>query len=303
MPVYVSSDTIIYSVSSLLPQQYGSIYFYLTMPGAGSSVSTTALIESLDGNGNVVSSDLQSIYSNVTCSFDPNDKAVTPAGVQSANYTLMNETLEYLIRFQNTGNDTAFTVTIRDTIDTDLNLSTFMMVDASHAVQTQVDVATRIVTFTFNNILLVDSNTNEPLSHGYVKYSIKPNAGLINVTAIQNTAHIYFDFNDPVSTNTTLNTLVYSIPTAIPEILPNAKGIVTVIPNPFDEEAYIVFENKDKNKYRLVVINLQGKLVIDKVVDSERILIEKKNLTSGLYLFKLAPMQRGQNFSGKFIIK
>lgn len=303
VPVYVSGDTIIYSINNLQPQQYGGIYFYLTMPGAGSYVSTVALIESLDGSGNVVSSDAQSIYSNVTCSFDPNDKAVTPAGVQSANYTLMNETLEYLVRFQNTGNDTAFTIIIRDTIDADLNLSTFMMVDASHAVQTQVDVATRIATFTFNNILLVDSNTNEPLSHGYVKYSIKPNAGLTNVTAIQNTAHIYFDFNDPVSTNTTLNTLVYSIPTAIPEISPNTKGIVTVIPNPFDEEAYIIFANKDKNKYKLAVINLQGKIVIDKVVDSEKILVEKKSLNSGLYLFKMVPLEKGETLSGKFIIK
>ncbi len=303
VPSYVSGDTIVFNVTNLQPQQQGTIYFYLIMPAAGSTISTTAIIESLDGSGNVVSSDSQSRTTTVTCAFDPNDKAVTPAGVQSANYTLMSETLEYLIRFQNTGNDTAFTVVIRDTIDIDLNLSTFMMIDASHAVQTQVDVATRIVTFTFNNILLVDSNMNEPLSHGYVKYSIKPNAGLINVTAVQNTAHIYFDFNDPIATNTTLNTLVYSIPTSVPEILPSAKGIVSVMPNPFTEEAYIVFSNDDNNKYRLKVLNLQGKLVMDNIIESEKILIEKKNLNSGLYFFMLAPIERGQTYSGKFIIK
>ena len=272
------------------------------MPAAGSTISVKAIIESLDGSNNVVDSSFALTSGTVTCSFDPNDKAVTPAGVQSSNYTLMNETLQYLVRFQNTGNDTAFTVTIRDTIDNDLNLNTFKLLDASHQVQTQIDVASRIVTFTFNNILLADSNTNEPLSHGFVKYSIKPNTGLMNVTAIQNTAYIYFDFNDPVATNTTLNTLVYSIPTSIPEIDQSKQAIVKVVPNPFKEEAYIIFDNDEANKYRIAVINLQGKLVIDEITVSEKIIIRKNNLNSGLYLFKLIPFQKGITYSGKFII-
>ena len=39
--------------------------------------------------------------------FDPNDKQVTPAGINAAHYTEKNIPLKYKIRFQNTGTDTA----------------------------------------------------------------------------------------------------------------------------------------------------------------------------------------------------
>lgn len=302
-PSQLNGDTIVFNIANLAPYQYGNLYFYIGMPAAGSTVSVTGVMQSLSGSITVQSTDTVVNTGTVTCSFDPNDKAVTPAGVQQANYTLINDTLDYLIRFQNTGTDTAYVVVIRDTLDADLNLSSFRLIDASHLVQTQLDATTRIVTFTFNNIMLVDSTTNEAMSHGYVRYSISPLVGLLNTTPINNTAYIYFDFNEPVATNTTTNTLVYSIPTAIPEITPGALPMVQVVPNPFSQSAYIVFENKDRNAYRMVIYNTQGKLVADKTSNEETVLVEKENLNPGLYMFKLIPVEKGKTLSGKFIIK
>lgn len=302
-PALVNGDTIVFNISNLAPYQYGSLYFYIGMPAAGNVVSVTGIMQSLSGGSTIQNTDTVVNAGTVTCSFDPNDKAVTPAGVQQANYTLMNDTLDYLIRFQNTGTDTAYVVVIRDTLDADLNLSSFRLIDASHNVQTQLDASTRVVTFTFNNIMLVDSTTNEAMSHGFVRYSIVPTAGLLNTTPVFNTAYIYFDFNEPVTTNTTANTLVYSIPTAIPEITPDAQPMVKVVPNPFSESAYLVFDNKDRNTYRLVIYNMQGKLVADKNSNEEKVLVEKENLKAGLYMFKLIPLEKGKTLSGKFIIK
>src|SRR6185295_15873757 len=66
--------------------------------------------------------------------------------------------------------------------------------------------------FTFNNILLPDSNINEPMSHGEVTYRIHTRTGLPDNTIVNNTAFIVFDLNIPVVTNTSLNTMIYIDP-------------------------------------------------------------------------------------------
>ncbi len=53
----------------------------------------------------------------VTCAYDPNDKQVFPIGYTEAHYIADDEQLEYLIRFQNTGNAPATDVLLRDTFD------------------------------------------------------------------------------------------------------------------------------------------------------------------------------------------
>jgi hypothetical protein len=54
--------------------------------------------------------------------------------------------------------------------------------------------------------MLPDSHINEPASHGWLMYRIKLKDNLALGTQITNTASIYFDYNAPVVTNTTLNT-------------------------------------------------------------------------------------------------
>jgi hypothetical protein len=129
-----------------------------------------------------------------TGSFDPNDILVNEDTLTTTQ--LSNAPwLEYIIRFQNTGNDTAFTVKILNPIDTNkLNLSTFEFVNASHPVNLNWINYQRNMEFKFENILLVDSNTNEPLSHGFVRYRIQPKTNLSAGDSITNFAAIYFDF-------------------------------------------------------------------------------------------------------------
>ncbi len=58
-------------------------------------------------------------------SFDPNDKTGLPLGVSAAGIIAPGTKLEYLIRFQNTGTDTAFRVEIRDTLSKLLDFGNF----------------------------------------------------------------------------------------------------------------------------------------------------------------------------------
>ena len=139
-------------------------------------------------------------------SYDPNDKqALTSSRIADAVYFLdLDEHIDYTIRFQNTGNDTAFTVVVTDTISELHDMATLEVLGASHTCVPSI-VGGNLLKFTFNNILLVDSTTNEPLSHGFVRFRLKPTATTQStpLLTIANNADIFFDFNPPVRTNTT----------------------------------------------------------------------------------------------------
>ena len=139
-------------------------------------------------------------------SYDPNDKQVLPVGFTAAHYTPTNTPLKYQVRFQNTGNDVAYRVEVVDTLAAELDLSTLRVGAVSHPYRLTVTGKKRpILTFTFDNILLPASSQDLAGSNGFVQFSIQPKAGLVPKASIANYADIFFDFNEPVRTNTTLN--------------------------------------------------------------------------------------------------
>jgi len=142
----------------------------------------------------------------VTGSFDPNDKTGWPGGIGEQHDVLPNQQMQYLIRFQNTGTAEAYRVVVRDTLDADLNIGSVRVGAASHNYEFTM-YGQRILEWTFNNIMLPDSFSNEPASHGFLSYTVGQNSNLPDGTTIENAAAIYFDFNEPVITNTTVHTV------------------------------------------------------------------------------------------------
>lgn len=142
----------------------------------------------------------------VTGSYDPNDISVNPKCDITDNFIQENRDLEYLIRFQNTGTDTAFNVTIVDTLSNNMDLTTFEFVSASHPVN--ISIIGEVLKLQFNYILLPDSATNLIESRGYFKYLVQPKTTMIIGDSIQNTAHIFFDFNPAIITNTVSTSLI-----------------------------------------------------------------------------------------------
>ncbi len=92
-------------------------------------------------------------------------------------------------------------VTIRDTLSPELDLSTFRAEGGSHEHQWHL-LPDRILVVEYPEILLPDSTSNEPESHGFFAFSIQPRAGIVPAALIENHAGIYFDFNPPIITNT-----------------------------------------------------------------------------------------------------
>lgn len=237
-------------------------------------------------------------------SYDPNDKTGFPLGTGPAHEILPNQDLEYLIRFQNTGTDTAFTVVIRDTISPLLDLQTIRSGVSSNPYTFRI-YGPRVAEWTFNNIMLPDSNVNEPASHGFVKFEIKQVPDLPLGTVIENSAAIYFDFNAPIITNTyfhTLETPDYSTVVAVDDpILENIE--VSVFPNPFSKQTTFKVEGADYESLNLSVYSLTGQLLIQKSTkNTNRLELDRGNLVPGVYLYQILGDSDLIN-TGKVIVK
>ncbi|OQA02849.1 MAG: hypothetical protein BWY67_02512 [Bacteroidetes bacterium ADurb.Bin397] len=207
-------------------------------------------------------------------SFDPNFKEANPVNI-IANTA---EWLTYTIHFQNTGNAPALNIVITDTLDADLQESTFTYLQSSHEVFTQV--TGNVIKFNFPNINLPDSINDEPNSHGYVQYKVKIDQGLNVGATISNNAAIYFDFNAPIITNTTTNLVV--APTGISdEITSNYQ----LIPNPAHAYFQIISENQSKKQ--VSIFDISGKLVLEIKDYKSGEKIDTSNLDAGMYLVKV----------------
>lgn len=220
------------------------------------------------------------IYQEITGSYDPNDKRVSPAGIGDEGYVLHGQRLSYTIRFQNTGNDTAFTVLVRDTLDvTNMDIETINIETYSHPVSWQFKNP-NVMEFRFNNILLPDSTVNEPGSHGFVRFSVSPKPGMPDYTVVENTAHIYFDYNPAVVTNTTVNTYVTNIPTGI-NGQTSSDLIAHIYPNPASDKLNIAFTGAGSKSISMT--NLLGQSVYRSETSEKQLSIDLSHFDKGMY--------------------
>lgn len=205
----VSDNLIYFSFEDLLP---GASLVYKvrlqtpTVAFIGEQLTSTVRIFGYDNEVQVAYE--EALFSDVMlCAYDPNDKQVFPIGY-TEEHLILNETdLDFLVRFQNTGNAPATNVLITDTIDENFDLASFNLLANSHSVMVTIRPEERVVEFLFENIMLPDSTNDEPNSHGLVLYNILPVIDLAPGTVLNNTANIYFDNNPPIITNTTWNTI------------------------------------------------------------------------------------------------
>ena len=289
-PNQITLDSVVWNLPALTPFQTGSIIVTvnvnLGLP-IGTLINSSAHIEPYltDDNPSCNNSNWE-VYT--TGSFDPNDILVSEDTLTTTQ--LSNAPwLDYIIRFQNTGNDTAFTVKILNPIDTNkLNIASIEFVNASHPVDLSWINYQRNMEFKFENILLVDSNANEPLSHGFVRYRIQPQTNLSAGDSITNFAAIYFDFNEPVITNTAKTVIV--LPTGLASASP-ARGKLHVFPNPTENTLNISGIQLENGKAQIRLTDIYGKLILEKTITSNTTELETSKLPAGLYLVQAGSLR------------
>lgn len=235
--------------------------------------------------------------------FDPNDKQGFPLGVGEQGFIRPGQSLDYLIRFQNTGTDTAFTVIIRDTLSEWLDPASIRPGTSSHPYAFNFSDENAIQ-FVFSNIMLPDSNVNEPASHGFVRFSIRQRPDVPLGTAIRNSAGIYFDFNEPVITNTTLHTVQenFLITVDVKDVALRPGLELTVFPNPAAHSAQFRLSSGSIERGLLQVWNAQGQLVGTQPFSGDQTTWNASGMKQGLYFFQI--VSGGQTVaSGKLLVR
>jgi len=238
MPSNVTGNTITWNQSQLTAWQQRSYTINFMVPPdpllLGTELITTATVSSVALDGEL-SNNTATNSRIITGSYDPNDKLAQTSLSSSSTWVIdEDEWIDYTIRFQNTGTDTAFNILITDTLPPTLDPASIQMGAGSHAFTWELrDQGT--LKFHFQNILLPDSNYNEPLSHGFVSFRIRPRMPLLPGTTIENIANIYFDFNPPVITEPSV--LVATMGTSVLEQVPGPG--FTVYPNPASDRLFL----------------------------------------------------------------
>ncbi|MEZ4884983.1 MAG: FG-GAP-like repeat-containing protein [Chitinophagales bacterium] len=213
----------IWNFENLLPSQQNRISLKFQMPDEteiGAMIQNLARVDVLNEEGETIFTKTDEVESELLCSYDPNDKLARSNLLGQSEFAYISDTILYTVRFQNTGNDTAFNIRIEDVLDKKLDWTTFHPITASHDYRTELNRETGLATFYFNDILLPDSTTNEVESHGFVTFGIASLANVGDKTKVENTASIFFDFNPPIITNTAVLTLLQQVETDI-EVLEN----------------------------------------------------------------------------------
>ena len=238
--------------------------------------------------------------------YDPNDKRGFPKGYGTEKLIENDTEIEYIIRFQNTGTDTAFTVVIRDTLKQELDPESLKLGTSSHPYEFEI-YDNGVLKFTFNDILLVDSFTNEPASHGFVKFKIKPDFPLHDGTPILNSADIYFDFNPPITTNQSLHRIgsnfikVDTTSSVYNAFFPNVS--IEIAPNPFTDQTQITLKGIDPDEYQFQLYNAFGKMVDQQKFTGSQFYFKRHLLPKGVYFFSIKTEQHQWIASGKIVLQ
>jgi uncharacterized repeat protein (TIGR01451 family) len=245
----------------------------------GDTVCLTMIVDPIAGDINPINNTIQRCVPALVA-LDPNIKEVSPSGAGPLGYIPQLTPLNYTINFQNTGTAPARDIFVLDSLDSDLDLSTLSVTGSSHPMSIAI-LPGNVLRFYFDEINLPDSTSDEAHSHGWVTYRIVPKNNLANGTPIQNKAGIYFDFNPPVITNSTLNT-IYD-PASVQEITNTNE--FTVHPIPADQVLNLELSNVINGT--VVLADISGRILRSENISSSAITITTSDLADGVYLISI----------------
>lgn len=239
----------------------------------------------------------------VTSSFDPNDKQAFPTGFDVEHHIFENTELEYLLRFQNTGTDTAFRVVLLDTLSAFLNPATVRPGASSHPYEFEIE-DNGVLRFTFRNINLPHEAVDASGSNGFVSFRIAQQPGNAVGTVIENSAAIYFDFNLPIITNTTWHTIHEPLIQIVNEAGENAgdEGGLLVYPNPSNDFAIFEMVGNSPKQATFSMYDRLGRQVRSGAMTGNRYRFDRGELTQGVYFYVIE--NEGEKlYSGKIILR
>jgi len=230
----------------------------------------------------------------ITCStvWDINYPAVAlianPVGWQSDHFITNNTPIQYRVQFQNTSAGVVQDVVIWDSIPAPLDPATIVVGASSHPVNFEL-LGQGTAKFTFNNINLSDSISNEPGSHGFVEFQISQIPNNQPGTLIDNGALVQMDLGNPVQTNGVFHTIQVSWLSLISgsEETFLEKMQVSVSPNPMSDWASFEVANLPPGENRLVLTDAFGRVAYRQDFVQNKALVQRSGLAAGVYFFSV----------------
>lgn len=219
---------------------------------------------------------------------DPNDISVTPGGEGDEGYVSRNQELTYKIRFENIGNYKATFINITNTLAEGLDWSTFRIKEASHNFRYVLNSSGNLK-ITFDAIDLPPKSIDEVGCHGYISYTIKPKIN--GESKFCNDALIFFDYEDPIATNTVCNTLKKETNTS--------KCPLKVYPNPVVDYVNFELEQEEflyEHPTTIAMLTLKdytGKIIKEQLNNTQQQVLQFniEELQSGLYFVETRDSQ------------
>ena len=210
----------------------------------------------------------------VVNSYDPNNKLVSPMNVEPG----FDDWMYYTINFQNTGDAPAFEIRLEDELPSNLDLTSFQMTHTSH--DSYFELVDQSLTVFYPNIMLADSTSNEPESKGFFQFKVKPLTAMTEGETIENSVSIFFDFNDPVITNTAITEA--QTPNGI---LEQTMKTVTIFPNPSSGAIQITADNEI---FSIGCFDLLGKEIIpEMILKKNSAILLFDSAMKGIYIISL----------------
>ncbi len=299
LPMTQTGNTLTLSYTNLQPYQYQVVYveFLVALPGIvdlGDVITFTANATFTGGTDSNPGNNTHVLDQIAVNSWDPNDINVREGEqiteVQADGY------LHYTIRFQNMGTANAHNVKILTTLDDNLDWNTFQPLIASHDFQANRSGNGNDVEFRFNNIELPGEQVNEPESHGFVTYKIKPKASVTVGDSMSGQAGIYFDFNPAINTNQITTTVMNTA--GIGDI--NANGFV-MYPNPASTKVTLQMSDGTAGSFDVTVTDVLGKTVVKAILQGIQGDLDVSSLKSGVYFITLNT--NGKQATKKLVIE
>ena len=282
----INGNTLSFTVDAL-PYAASGIWldFMVLQPPVnmgGEQLAFTATLSAVDNDANPVDNSVV-LTQTIVNSYDPNDIIVHEGPTIDEDKT--GNYLNYTIRFQNTGDADAVDIRIENTLGDKLDWSTLELTGSSHDyTAVRVDNA---VEFRFNDIHLPGEEADEPGSHGYVTYRIKPKADVALGDIMTNDANIFFDFNPAIATNTA-ETEVVQTTAGIKGL---AANTVKVYPNPAKNTLYIGL--KDQQLQSVAVYDINGRLCLSAIAAE----VSLQTLQPGMYFVKVTTDEGISNYN------
>ncbi|MBL7888118.1 MAG: T9SS type A sorting domain-containing protein [Bacteroidia bacterium] len=289
----ITGNTYTYSINDFAAincsTAFGLMLDVDTTAGSGSPICVTINVNGVGADNDLTNNTMTYCYE-VVNSHDPNNKETYPKAVPQ-HY---QDWLTYTINFQNTGNAPAINIRLEDTLDSNLDISTFQVTNYSHYNTTTVNG--NILTVRFPNIMLADSTTSADSSKGFIQYRIKPLPNRPAETVVYNTAYIYFDYNTPIITNTTTNIFKGSA-VSISEY--EQYNSFNIYPNPASSTIIVNTKNTEEIS-NIEIYDISGRIIKTLQEDaSKETKIVLNDIEKGIYFISITDGKRSQ--TKKFI--